>query len=174
MDLRSFLVYDFPPTTSYVLVFLLGSFTVAGLSDLRRMSAQREFLEIWAIVVAALLGIDLWQWRTASPDLRFLLGAKWALVVLVALLSWRRTRALFRLAAGDVWAVAAVAATLNPLFIVAFVLLLWLANVALRPALAPFGEGGAYPFIPVVVAATVATAALILTHAGDRLAAAFA
>jgi len=30
----------------YGLIFLLGSFTVATLSDLKRMSAQRELLEI--------------------------------------------------------------------------------------------------------------------------------
>ena len=34
---------------TYGLVFLLGSLTVASLSDLRRLAAQKDFAEVWGL-----------------------------------------------------------------------------------------------------------------------------
>jgi hypothetical protein len=172
-DWQVLLAYEFPPATSYVLVFLLGSFTVAGLSDLRRLSAQREFLEVWAGVALVMVGVDAWRaWQVGVDPL--VLGAKWILVALVGLLSWHRVGVLFRLAAGDVWAIVAVCSLLNPLFVAVFAVLLWVSDRILRPVLPRFHGGGAYPFIPVVAAATLATVALIVLDAGGRVAAALA
>ena len=39
------------------LAFLLGSFTVATLSDLRRLSAQREFVEVWWLFIVAVKAV---------------------------------------------------------------------------------------------------------------------
>jgi hypothetical protein len=43
------------------LAFLLGSFTVATWSDLKRLCAQREFVEIWLLFALAMLGHDVWR-----------------------------------------------------------------------------------------------------------------
>lgn len=163
-----YLVYDFPSATLFALWFLLGSQAVAGLSDLRRMSAQREFMEIWIVFTAAVLLLDGWRVWQRDADLA-LHAAKWGLVAIAGLLSWHRIGVLFRLARGDVWAIVAVASLFNPLFIVLYLVLLKLADLALRPLLRAFGAGGAYPFIPVVTAATLATVALIAFDVTERL-----
>ena len=58
------------------LAFLLGSFAVATLSDLRHLSAQREFPEIWVLITLAALGLDLyeisyrdWAWTVVAHHL---------------------------------------------------------------------------------------------------------
>ncbi len=167
VDLAPLLVVSFGQATLFALWFLLGSQAVAGLSDLRRMAAQKEFMEVWILFVLVLVGVDLWYaYDGVSTWLEF--GVKWALLVAVGLLSWRKVGGLFRLARGDVWAILAVAAILNPLFIVVFVGVLKLSDTVMRPLLRPFGSGDAYPFIPVVVVATLATVGLILTRLVER------
>src|SRR5262249_38676771 len=42
---------ELAPMQQFGLAFLLGSFTVATWSDLKRLSAQREFVEIWLLFV---------------------------------------------------------------------------------------------------------------------------
>lgn len=161
VDVAPFLVVSFGPTTLYALWFLLGSQAVAGLSDLRRMAAQREFMEVWIAFVVVLLGIDVW-FVYGGREAWLLVAVKWGLLAIVGVLSWRKVGGLFRLARGDVWAILAVGAILNPLFIVIFVVLLKLSDIVMRPGLRAFGSGDAYPFIPVVVVATLATVGLIV------------
>ena len=48
------------------LAFLLGSFSVATWSDLKRLSAQREFLEIWLVFLVGMLGYDLYEVRVRA------------------------------------------------------------------------------------------------------------
>lgn len=157
----AYLAYSFPQATLFALFFLLGSQAVAGLSDLRRMSAQREFMEVWIVFTAAVLLIDAWRvWQLEADWLLHLV--KWGLVLLAGILSWHRVGVLFRLARGDVWAIVAVAALFNPLFIVIYVIVLKISDLLLKPLLRAFGAGSAYPFIPVVILATLVTVALIV------------
>lgn len=168
IDPAPFLAYEFRETTIWALWFLLGSFTVSGLSDLKRMSAQREFLEVWALAAIVLLLVDVTR-AYVDADQRPVLAVKWGLVVVVALLSWQRTGVVFRLASGDVWAVIAVCALLNPLFVVVFFAVLWVSNLLLKPALLAFGHRHAYPFIPVVLASTLVTVGLIVLNVGEKV-----
>jgi hypothetical protein len=140
------------------LAFLLGSFTVATLSDLRRLSAQREFVEVWwlfAVVVLVLEALSL----TDGAGGAGLLALKWGLIVVLSLASWIKVGWLFRLAAGDVAALAAAASLLPwwgvPAYYgVAKVLSWWMAPLLSRGR-------KFYPFMPVVSLATVIVLGLI-------------
>ena len=81
------------------LAFLLGSFTVATLSDLKRLSAQREFLEVWLLFVLAVLAFDAWRAHDgrASAPVFFL---KWGLILGLSLLSLKRVGERFGLRLG--------------------------------------------------------------------------
>src|SRR5688572_4625009 len=68
----------------YGLFFLLGSFAVATLSDVKHMSAQREFMDVWFGFAIVLVGIELYQ-AEFRPDGPLL--AKWALILLFGTLS---------------------------------------------------------------------------------------
>lgn len=139
---------------TYGLFFLLGSFTVASLSDVRRMSAQSEFLHVWVIVVLALLALDVYQLRVEPVD-RF--AVKWAAIGALCLLSYKHVGFLFRLEWGDVSAMAAVCGLLSPLLVVLFFAILKVADLVMRPFLRHFGREGAYPFMPVVTVTTFVT-----------------
>ncbi len=155
-------VLAFPPelaeAQAFGLAFLLGSFAVATLSDLKRLSAQREFLEVWVLFTLGLLaydvtvsGLDGWAlWQAVT--------VKWVLITALGLMSWHKIGPLFRLARADVFACTAAAALLSPLLIVLFWLVLKVAALGLRPLLA---RGRAqWPFMPVVSLATVVVFAL--------------
>lgn len=164
----AFLAYEFPQTTLYALWFLLGSQAVSGLSDVRRMSAQREFMEVWILFAVAVFALDAWRVYQEGAPLD-VYAVKWLLVVAVGLLSWRKVGVLFRLARGDVWAIVAVAALFNPLFVVLYVILLKISDTVLRLPLRRFGSGESYPFIPVVLVATLVTVAIIVLDLVGRL-----
>src|SRR5262245_5372103 len=87
------------------LAFLLGSFVVATLSDLRRLSAQHEFLEVWVVFLLAVLGFECYEVYNGAPWPP--LALKLALLALFSFLSLRTVGVLFRLAPGDVAALAA-------------------------------------------------------------------
>ena len=139
------------------LAFLLGSFTVATLSDLKRLSAQREFLEVWLLFVLAVLAFDAWRahdGRASVPVFFF----KWGLILGLSVLSLKRVGVLFRLAVGDVAALAAAACLLTPVLVVIFYLTAKALAVVLGPVLARGRR--VYPFMPVVTLATLAVLAL--------------
>lgn len=148
------------------LAFLLGSFAVASLSDLKRLSAQREFLEVWvlfALGVFAYDGLTLWQagWTLWQVPL-----AKWAAIGVLAALSWEKTGILFSLARADVWACAAAAALLSPLLVLGFWLVLKVVAAGARPLLAR--GTGPWPFMPVVTLSVVLVmTAGLLAPGGD-------
>jgi hypothetical protein len=74
---------ELAPMQQFGLAFLLGSFTVATWSDLKRLSAQREFVEIWLLFALAMLGHD--AWRAHGDDVSGLrVGVKWGLIGTVA------------------------------------------------------------------------------------------
>lgn len=142
------------------LAFLLGSFAVATLSDLKRLSAQREFLEIWVLFTLGVLtydGVTTWMagwamWQVPT--------VKWVLITVLAVFSWERVGGIFRLARADVWACTAAAALLSPLLVVAFWIVLKLVALVLRPVLQ--SGRGPWPFMPVVSVAVVLVLAVAL------------
>src|SRR5262249_25899620 len=82
------------------LAFLLGSCTVATLSDLKRLSAQREFVEVWLLFALALLALDGYECHLGhTPELT--VAVKWGLIAVLSLLSLKPVGVLFRLAPGD-------------------------------------------------------------------------
>ena len=144
----------------YGLFFLLGSFVVASISDLKHMAAQREFMDVWLAFAVLMGALDVW--RTGfRPDEAFLL--KWALILVLSLVSWHRVGLLFKLARADVAAMAAAASLLQPGAVVLFFLLMKGLSVPLGHGLR---KGDAYPFLPVVTLATVALLGLAWWLAG--------
>jgi hypothetical protein len=139
------------------LAFLLGSFAVATWSDLKYLAAQREFLEVWLFFLATVLLYDVAQVHNGRLAPGFVVS-KWALLTVLSLLSLREVGILFRLARGDVAALAASASLLPPALIMIFFLTAKGFSMLLEPVLArgrPF-----YPFMPVVTLATLAVLAL--------------
>src|SRR5438105_4956552 len=93
------------PWQQFGLAFLLGSFAVATWSDLKRMSAQREFVEIWLLFVCAILALDLYHvyhGQASAPTV----AVKWGLIAIFSLLSLSRSGILFALAPADAAALA--------------------------------------------------------------------
>lgn len=139
------------------LAFLLGSFTVATWSDLKYLSAQREFLEVWAFFLVVMAVHDAVQTRVGSYSLTFV-GLKWSLIALLALASWRRVGWLLRLAPGDVAALAAAASLLPPVLVALFYALAKGLSLILGPLL--HRGRPVYPFMPVVSLAAILVLAL--------------
>ena len=141
------------------LAFLLGSFTVATLSDLRRLSAQREFVEVWwlfALVIAVFDGLSV---KNGTGD-KGLIALKWGLIVVLSLASWIRVGWLFRLAPGDVAALAAAASLLPWWGVPAYYAIAKVLSWSLAPLLS---RGRVfYPFMPVVSLATIVVLTLVL------------
>lgn len=154
-DFLPFIAVDLSRWEVYGLFFLLGSFAVATLSDIKHMSAQREFMDVWWIVAAALLGVQLWaaDLRPSAP-----LVVKWILVALFGLLSHRAIGLWLRLATADVAACVAAAMLLSPGLVLAYFALLKLLAWPMSRLLAR-GKP-AYPFMPVISLATVAILAV--------------
>lgn len=134
------------------LAFLLGSFAVATLSDLKRLSAQREFLEVWVVFVLVVLAYDAYEKHRGLLG-NGVLAAKWGFIAVLSLLSWKRVGVLFRLAIGDVAALAAAASLLTPLFILIFYAVAKVIALVVGPALSRGRP--AWPFMPVVSLATL-------------------
>jgi len=149
------------------LAFLLGSFAVATWSDLKRLSAQREFLEIWLAFLAAMVAIDVYDVRVREAAWQAP-AVKWGLIVLLSLFSVERLRLpyrLFRLAPADAAALAAAASLLTPILIV----LLYVGAKALSKLIGPLlRRGKYYPFMPVVSLATVGVLAAALLWQAAR------
>jgi hypothetical protein len=145
------------PWQQFGLAFLLGSFTVATWSDLKRMSAQREFVEIWLLFVGAILAFDIYHayHGTASAQT---VSVKWGLIALLSLLSLRSVGVLFRLAPADAAALAAAASLLPPVLVVLFYVIAKLLALAVGAMLGR--SRPTWPFMPVVSLATLAILAL--------------
>lgn len=154
---------ELSPWRQLGLAFLLGSFSVATLSDLRRLSAQQEFVQVWLLFLLGMLALDLVDlYQGYEPG--GMLAAKWGLILLLSLLSLKWVGVLFRLAVGDVAALAAAASLLTPFLIV----VLYLAAKAISVLLGPILSRGRmyYPFMPVVSLATLVVLGLGLGMLG--------
>lgn len=147
---EAWVAFDLGTWETYGLFFLLGSFAVASLSDLRRLSAQREFLEVWVLFVVFMFGLDAYN---LGGEVSAAFIVKWALIVVLSILSWHRVGFVFRLAPADVWACAAAASLLSPFFVALFWVLLKVSAAIEKPILPR--QQNAYPFLPVVTTATV-------------------
>jgi hypothetical protein len=139
------------------LAFLLGSFAVATLSDLKHLAAQREFLEVWLLFLVAAVAFDVLAVQGGRVGWG-VSGVKWALIAALSVLSWRPVGVLFRLALGDVAALAAAASLLTPGLVILFFAAAKGLSVVLGPALSRGRK--VYPFMPVVSLATLAVLAL--------------
>lgn len=149
--LEPFLTFDLSDANLYALFFLLGSFAVATVSDIKHMAAQREFLEVWAAFALIAFGIDLWQAGFAPEPA---LVVKWVLIVVFSALCWEKIGPWLHLAIGDVAACAAAASLLPAGLVLAFYVVLKLASI---PAASILARGRShYPFMPVVTVATIA------------------
>jgi len=128
----------------YGMLFLLGSLSVATISDLKRMAAQKEFFHFW---IAFTLFIFLGElYLNLSKPLKLEFVGKWSLVVLVSLLSYSRRGLLFKTSKMDVASIAAVCSALNVFSILVLVPLMQLFSFVARS----FSHGNKYPFLPVV------------------------
>lgn len=146
-----YVAWDLSRWEAYGLFFLLGSFVVASLSDLKHMSAQREFMDVWWGFAVLLLVLQFWL---ADFDPSGPLITKWVLVALLCVLSHQAVGLWLRLATADVAACAAASMLLAPGLVLAFFLLL---KLFAWPASKLLGRGkSAYPFLPVVTLVTVA------------------
>ena len=141
------------------LAFLLGSFAVATWSDLKRLSAQREFVEIWILFLLAILGL-----RSVSPlqrrpgrqfdRCRHQVGThRDFLLALVA-----QDRHSIITGAGRRRRVAAAASLLPPILVVIFYFLAKVLAMIVGPLLARGRP--IWPFMPVVSLSTIGILAL--------------
>lgn len=166
--LSEYLSIHMTPEQIYGLFFLLGTFTVAALSDLKRLSAQREFFEVWLVFVLVMFLHDAYY--RINPNV---FALKWILIIGFAVLSSRMVGKLFSLARADVAAVSAAAALLNPFYIVVYYIILWLTNKVLAPVLSGMIVGlkkKAYPFLPVVLVATIVVLLIEMSGVFEKIA----
>lgn len=148
--LLPYVEWHLSPWEVYGLFFLLGSFVVASLSDIKHLSAQREFMDVWWAFAVVMLVVELWigEWRPTGP-----LVAKWVLVALLGVLSHRAIGLWLRLATADVAACVAAAMLLPPGLVLAYFVAL---KILAWPAAKLLARGRpAYPFLPVVTVVTV-------------------
>lgn len=134
------------------LAFLLGSFAVATLSDLRHLSAQREFPEVWLLFLLAALCLDIYEVHYRDAPLT-VAALKWGLIAGLSIISFARVGLLFRLAVADVAALAAAASLLSPALVVIFYIEAKVIALVVGPILARGRPH--WPFMPVVSLATL-------------------
>jgi len=135
----------------YLLWFLLGSFTVATLSDLKHLSAQKEFLEVWVLFVLAMLGTDIYFHYFILENV-FYLSVKWGLIFIFLPLYFHYFR---KIAWGDIFAKMAACSLFSPLLIIVFVILVRIVDFLTRFIWKRYGRAGVYPFMPVILLTTL-------------------
>ena len=155
MVLEDWLEFTMEPMQIYGLFFILGSYSVATLSDLKRMSAQSEFVSVWAIIAIALFVVDVYLVGTDKFDMNMFI-VKWLLIVGLSILSHEKVGVYFHLATGDVVAMMAAAALLGPFGVVIFYIIVKIMDFITRPIWRQFGTETAYPFMPVIFLTTLA------------------
>jgi hypothetical protein len=153
MEMLSYFSIEMTTAQFYGLFFLLGTFAVAALSDLKKLAAQREFFEVWLVFIIMMFCYDVYTKSDTN-----ILVLKWILIVAFAALSSRETGVIFSLEIADVAAISATAALLNPFYIVVYYIVIWITNKLLTPVLSGVLSGlkkKEYPFMPVVFISTV-------------------
>lgn len=135
----------------YLLWFLLGSFTVATLSDLKHLSAQKEFLQVWVLFVLVSFGSDLYHHYFLQGNIYYLV-LKWFLIFVFFPLYFRY---FCRIAWGDIFAKMAACSLFPPLLIIVFVVLIRIIDFFTRFLWKKWGRGSFYPFMPVIFLTTL-------------------
>lgn len=144
----------------YALAFLLGSIFVAALSDLKHMSAQREFLEVWLLIIFVVAVYDFYS-AVQSEEWQYL-AVKWGIILLFSIFSHQSVGLYFKLARADVAACAAAACLLSPILIILFFLIMKPFAFVMKPFLKGFGNSDVYPFLPVVLMGLLSIIAVTL------------
>ncbi|MCX6695228.1 MAG: hypothetical protein NTU61_02895 [Candidatus Altiarchaeota archaeon] len=153
MELTEIITQSITAINFHGLIFLLGSFTVASLSDLRRMAAQQDFAEVWAVYAGLMFFYDLYLSMTGAMPAT-VLAAKW-LIILAFAVTATNQKIHFNISLMDIAAITALISTLTPAYIIATLILLLITGELLNPILKPFGQAGAYPYLPVVLTTTI-------------------
>ncbi len=157
-DLVPYVVLELSTWQLYGLIFLLGTFAVATLSDIKHLHAQREFLEVWVLVILAFLALEVWETWQAGWVVDPAAAVKWGVLLVFTILSHREVGVLFRLARGDLAACVAACVLLPAALVVVFWIVLKVLSVVAQRVL---GRGRfQYPFMPVVSITTVSLLAL--------------
>jgi len=132
----------------YGLIFLLGSFTVSSISDLKRLAAQKDFAEVWGLYTLTAFIIDGIT-NTGDPNNLALVALKWMLIITVAVITTTNKLGI-RLAMMDTAAITALASTLPPIQAITSLILILLLNEILTPILRNISKSNAYPFLPII------------------------
>lgn len=135
----------------YLLWFLLGSFTVATLSDLKNLSAQKEFLQIWIFFTLVMLGLDIYNHYFILENIPYLI-VKWSLIIVVLPLYFHFLR---KISWGDVFAKMAACSLFSPILIFVFFILVEIIDFFTRFIWRQWGSKKSYPFMPVIFLTTM-------------------
>lgn len=135
----------------YLLWFLLGSFTVATLSDLKNLSAQKEFLQIWIFFTLIMLGLDIYSHYFVLENIPYLV-IKWGLIIIVLPLYFHFLR---KISWGDVFAKMAACSLFSPILILIFFILVEIIDFFTRFIWKQWGDKKSYPFMPVIFLTTM-------------------
>ena len=149
--IQQFFVLKISTIQIYLLWFLLGSFTVATLSDIRRLSAQKEFLEIWALFVLAMFATDFY-YNDYLVQIPVYLVLKWGLILIFIPLYFHFYH---KVAWGDVSAKMAACSLLPPFFIIIFIVLIRIVEWATKRFWLKYRKGRFYPFMPIIFFSTL-------------------
>lgn len=148
---QQFFIIKISTVQIYLLWFLLGSFTVATLSDIRHLSAQREFLYVWLLFALTMFITDLYYHYYIVQNIVYLV-AKWFLIFIVIPVYFKT---IVKVAWGDIFAKMAATSILPPAFIVLFVIIIQFIDSITRRIMRMFGIGRAYPFMPAIFFTTI-------------------
>ncbi len=157
MDMLSvFSDFSISPIRLYFVSFILGSFSVATLSDVKYMSAQKEFLEIWAIIFISSLSYEMYVVWSGQIDY-IPVAVKWGIIFFFAFLSYEGVGIYFKIAFGDVLACMAAASVFPAALAFTFFIILKAVNLFLKPFLGVVGDRSGYPFMPVIFISVLGT-----------------
>jgi len=145
------------PFREYALLFLLGSLSVASLSDIRRMAAQADFAEVWWVFIGVMFAADIGLGAAGIIAVEAL-GSKWLLFAAFAVLL--TSSKSLSVATMDQAALLALLSCLDAPMMAAAIALTFLINEIMKPLLASYGSEGAYPFLPTVFVVNLAMLAI--------------
>lgn len=148
---QQFFIIKISTIQIYLLWFLLGSFTVATLSDIKHLSAQREFLHVWLFFAFVMFITDLYYHYYLTQNIVYL-AAKWFLIFIIIPVYFKRVQ---KVAWGDILAKMAACSILPPFFVVLFIIIISAIDAITRRMMRVFGVGRAYPFMPAILFTTI-------------------
>lgn len=142
----------------YLLWFLLGSFTVATLSDIKHLSAQREFLQIWLLFAFIMFATDIYYHYYLVHNTVYVL-VKWGLIFIFIPVYFKTVQ---KVAWGDIFAKMAACSVLAPFFVVLFIIIIQIVDTISKRISIKRGRTGAYPFMPAIFFTTIVLLAIVI------------